>query len=169
MITGVKKPKLRDAIEKKTSVEELSKAIESKSELPRVVVATPPSTEVPTSSAESADGKPARKVAKKYSFDEMLARLLKAQGSHAISEAVEAFMYAGYTLPEDEQEPWLQLLEHRDEERVRLGISTLRKLVVSKGAQHKPLLAQRLKRLEDRADDDSTRTAAHELLDLLHS
>lgn len=179
MITGVKKPKLRDAIEKKTSVEELSKAIEAKSELPRVVVAPAATTNEPPTSSDAAvhatsgtsasENKPVRRVAKKYSQEEMLARLLKAQGSHAISEAVEAYFYAGYTLPEDEQEPWLQLLEHRDEERVRQAMTTLRKLIVSKGAQHKPLLAQRLRRIEDRADDESTREAAHSLIDLLHS
>ena len=172
MITGVKKPKLRDAIEKKTSIEELSKAIESKSELPRVVVApaAPSKEPSPTATADVAgESKPVRRVAKKYSFDEMLLRLLKAQGSHAISEAVDAFFYAGYELPDDEQEPWLQLLEHRDEERVRLAMATLRKLIVSKGAQHKPLLVQRLRRIEDNADDEATRTTAHALSDLLHS
>lgn len=166
-----KKPRIADAIEAKPgTLEALKKAVEPEP-LPRViedVVEAPaaPSAAAPSDGAE-ADGKPVRRVAKKYSLEEMHARLLKAQGSHAITDAAEAFFYAGYSLEEDDQEGWLQLLEHRDEAKVREAIEKLRKSFLRKPPRHKPLLQQRLRRIEDNADEQATRDAASGLRNAL--
>jgi hypothetical protein len=173
-LTG-KKPRARleDTLEKKPAVlDALKKAVEP-APLPRVVsepdLPPPPSTvagglldPVPPP-ADGADPKTARRVAKKYSREEMHGRLLKAQGSHAITDAFEAFAYAGYTLEDDDQDAWLQLLEHRDEARVRLAIERLSVQCARKPPRHKPLLVQRLRRIEDNADEPSTREAADAL------
>jgi hypothetical protein len=153
---------LGDAIERKPgAVEAMKKAVESEP-LPRVVedAVEPAPAREPTAEGEA---KASRRVAKKYSREEMHARLLKAQGSHAITDAAEAFFVAGYTLDEEDQEAWLQLLEHRDEARVREAIERLRKWYLRKPVRHKPLLVQRLRRIEDNADEAETREAASEL------
>ncbi len=163
-----KKARIGDAVEAKPgALEALKKAVEPEP-LPRVIEddvesdAVSKNTE-PTAVGPDGEAKPIRRVAKKYSLEEMHARLLKAQGSHAITDAVEAFFYAGYALEEDDQEGWLQLLEHRDESRVREAIEKLRKSFLRKPPRHKPLLQQRLRRIEDNADEGATREAASEL------
>lgn len=44
---------------------------------------------------------------------DLLRKIGAAQGPKAISDAIEAFLGAGHTLPDD-QEVFLQMLEHRD-------------------------------------------------------
>jgi hypothetical protein len=90
---------------------------------------------------------------------DLLRKIGAAQGSKAISDAVEAFLAAGHTLPDD-QEIFLQMLEHRDEVRVREAIAQLERLLAGQLPKRKPVLVQRLKRLEENADDHETRTAA---------
>lgn len=166
-----KKARIADAVEAKPgAMEALKKAVEPEP-LPRVIedAVEEPTAPSAATASESADGeaKPVRRVAKKYSLEEMHGRLLKAQGSHAITDAAEAFFYAGYALEDDDQEGWLQLLEHRDEARVREAIEKLRKSFLRKPPRHKPLLQQRLRRIEDNADEQATRDAASELRNAL--
>jgi hypothetical protein len=162
------KARLEDTLEKKPgALEALKKAVEP-APLPRVVedaVSAPVETRANGLLDPIADpeGKPVRRVAKKYSREEMHARFVKAQGSHAITEAFEAFSYAGYALDDDDQEGWLQVLEHRDESKVRGAIEKLRTEFARKPARHKPLLIQRLRRLEDNADEPETVAAAGDL------
>jgi hypothetical protein len=161
--TKAKKARIGDAVEAKPgALEALKKAVEPEP-LPRVIVDAVAPAPAPAEPSPDGDAKPVRKMAKKYSLEEMHARLLKAQGSHAITDAAEAFFYAGYALEEDDQEGWLQLLEHRDEGRVREAIEKLRKSFLRKPPRHKPLLQQRLRRIEDIADESATREAASEL------
>jgi hypothetical protein len=166
-----KKTRIADAVEAKSgTMEALKKAVEPEP-LPRVIegVIEEPTAPSTATASEGAVGeaKPMRRAAKKYSLEEMHARLLKAQGSHAITDAAEAFFYAGYALEDDDQEGWLQLLEHRDEARVREAIEKLRKSFLRKPPRHKPLLQQRLRRIEDNADEQATREAASELRNAL--
>lgn len=93
---------------------------------------------------------------------DLLRRLTLAQGSRAISDAAEVFLRAGFELPDD-QETFLQLLEHRDEERVRGAMSQLERLLAGQLAKRKPVLLQRLKRLEENADEAETRAMAAQL------
>ena len=90
---------------------------------------------------------------------EMLRKINVAQGSKPISDAIEVFLNAGHTLPDD-QEVFLQMLEHRDEARVRDAIAQLEKLLAGQLAKRKPVLLQRLKRIEENAEESETRDAA---------
>lgn len=166
-----KKPRLADVVEAQPgAMQALKKAVQTES-LPRVIAGTTEGLAPLGAAAESektdGEAKPLRRVAKKYSLEQMRERLLKAQGSHAITDAAEAFFYAGYVLEDDDQEGWLQLLEHRDEARVREAIEKLRKSFLRKPPRHKPLLQQRLRRIEDNADEQATREAASALRNLL--
>lgn len=90
---------------------------------------------------------------------ELLRKLGAAQGSKAISDLTDALFNAGFTMPDD-QELWLQVLEHRDESRVRDAIERLGHLLAGQLPKRKPVLVQRLKRLEENADESATREAA---------
>lgn len=93
---------------------------------------------------------------------DMLRKINAAQGSKPISDTIDAFLQAGYVLPDD-QEIFLQMLEHRDETRVREAIQKLEQLLMGQLPRRKPVLVQRLKRLEEHAEDDDTRSAAAQL------
>ncbi len=90
---------------------------------------------------------------------DLLRRVSAAQGSKAISDAIDAFLAAGHALPDD-QEVFLQMLEHRDEDRVREALVKLERLLMGQLPKRKPVLVQRLKRLEEVADEAATRDAA---------
>lgn len=90
---------------------------------------------------------------------DLLRKLGAAQGSKAISDVLDAFFKHGFTLPDD-QEVYLQMLEHRDESRVREAIEKLDGLLAGQLPKRKPVLVQRLKRLEEVAEEDATREAA---------
>jgi hypothetical protein len=94
--------------------------------------------------------------------DRLLAALLAAQGHSAITAAAEAFFAAGHALP-NEQEYHLQILEHADEARVREALEALQALLAHEPARRRPVLEQRLHRLEDTADEAHTREAAANL------
>lgn len=90
---------------------------------------------------------------------EMLRKIGAAQGSRPISDALDVFFAAGHTLPDD-QEVYLQMLEHRDEARVREAITRLEHLLAGQLPKRKPVLVQRLKRLEEDAEESATRDLA---------
>ncbi len=89
----------------------------------------------------------------------LLAHLLAAEGRSAISRAVEGYLAAGFELPA-EQEVQLKLLEHFDEDRARTAIEVLARLIQSQAPQQVPVFDQRLRRLEEYADESATREAA---------
>ena len=90
---------------------------------------------------------------------DQLRKIVNAQGTRLISDAIDAFLGAGHTLPDD-QEVFLQMLEHRDEERVRDAIEKLDRLLMGQLPKRKPVLVQRLKRIEEHAEEPATRDAA---------
>lgn len=90
---------------------------------------------------------------------ELLRKIAAAQGSRPISDALDVFFAAGHTLPDD-QEVYLQMLEHRDEARVREAIARLESLLAGQLPKRKPVLVQRLKRLEEDAEEAATRDMA---------
>ena len=57
----------------------------------------------------------------------------------------------------------LQLLEHVDEALAREAVVALGRILSAEPPQKRPILEQRLRRLEDSADDEATRSAAAEL------
>ena len=93
---------------------------------------------------------------------DLLRKINVAQGSKAISDAIESFLGHGFELPDD-QEMFLQMLEHRDEERVRHAMAQLERLIAGQLPKRKPVLVQRLKRLEENADESQTRDMAADL------
>ncbi len=94
--------------------------------------------------------------------EKLLGRLLSSQGRGAITRAADQFLKAGFDFPV-EQPVQLQLLEHLDETLVRGAIDVLRGIVVKEPPLKRPIFEQRLRRLEDSAEEESTRSAASEL------
>jgi len=92
----------------------------------------------------------------------LLDRLMAAETRGAISRTAEDYVKAGFAFPE-EQPVQLQLLEHFDEEHARDAISTLTRLIGQEAPFKRPVLEQRLRRLEEYADEPQTREAAAEL------
>ena len=89
----------------------------------------------------------------------LLAKLLSATGPASISKAADAFLAAGFTFPDD-QETHVQLLEHTDEQRVRDAIGKLTSIFAGELPKRRPVIEQRLRRIEDQADEQETRDAA---------
>ncbi len=92
----------------------------------------------------------------------LLGKLLSAEGRPAITKAVNEFLKQGFTLPQ-EQDVYLQLLEHTSEERVSEGISALASILLSELPKRRAVLESRLRRIEEYAEDGATRTAATDL------
>jgi hypothetical protein len=115
-----------------------------------------PSVSLPRVVEASTDDAEARRAQKRQ---ELLRRISAAQGPKAVSDTIEAFLGAGFVLPDD-QEIFLQMLDHRDEGRVREALDRLDQLLAGQLPKRKPVLVQRLKRLEEHAEEDATRTAA---------
>lgn len=95
-------------------------------------------------------------------------RLMSSQGRGAITRAANDYIGAGFDLP-DEQEIHLQLLEHFDEGRARESLIAMTRLLRDEPAVKRPVLDQRLRRLEEHADEPATRTLAAELRRSLRS
>jgi len=98
----------------------------------------------------------------------LLDRLMRCEGRGAISRAVDEFLREGFSLP-DEQEVHLQLLEHFDESLARTSIAAMARLLKEEVPLKKPVLDQRLRRLEEHADEGSTRELAADLRRALRS
>lgn len=92
----------------------------------------------------------------------LLDRLMAAETRGAITRAVDELLREGFELPA-EQPLQLQLLDHFDEERARSAIEVLGVLVAQAPAFKRPVMEQRLRRLEEYAEDSSIRDAAAEL------
>ena len=92
----------------------------------------------------------------------LLGRLLVAEGRPKISKAADDFFKAGFTLPE-EQDVYLQLLEHLDEERVRGAIDVLSTILAGELPKRRAVLESRLRRIEQFAEEAVTREAAERL------
>jgi hypothetical protein len=92
----------------------------------------------------------------------LLGRLLVAEGRPKITKAADDFLKAGFTLPE-EQDVYLQLLEHSDEERVRGAIDVLGGILAGELPKRRAVLESRLRRIEQFAEEAATREAAERL------
>ena len=96
----------------------------------------------------------------------LLDRLLNAEGKPSITAAADLYFEAGFDHPRT-QAACLQLLEHRNEERIRKAIATLTELLDEEVPSRKAVLDSRLRRIVEFADETPTRTAADELRRLL--
>jgi hypothetical protein len=121
----------------------------------------------PRSSAGKAPGRivlapPPQSDPSAASRQKLLGKLLVADGRSQISKAASELLRAGFTFPE-EQDVQLQLLEHSDEEKVRDAIDALERLVVAELPKRRAVLESRLRRIEQFAEEASTRAAAERL------
>lgn len=93
----------------------------------------------------------------------LLSQYLASEGRAAITRAADTYLTAGFELPR-EQDVQLKLLEHFDETRAREAIAVLSDLILEEAPRQLAVFRQRLRRLEDHADDVATREAASHLL-----
>ena len=98
----------------------------------------------------------------------LLARLLDSEGPAAITRAAKAFRKGGFQFPE-EQLVQLKLLEHTDEAEVCAALDVLTALLDEQAPIKLPVFEQRLKRLEDGAEEAATRSRAAELRRVLRT
>jgi len=98
----------------------------------------------------------------------LLGRLLDSEGPAATTRAANAYRKAGFRFPE-EQLVQLKLLEHTDEAEVCAALDVLTGLLDQQAPIKLPVFEQRLKRLEDGADDAETRARAAELRRVLRT
>jgi hypothetical protein len=92
----------------------------------------------------------------------LLSKLLLAEGRPKIAKAATDFLRAGFSFPE-EQDVYLQLLEHSDETHVRSAIDVLSSILVSELPKRRAVLESRLRRIEQFAEEPDTRVAAERL------
>jgi hypothetical protein len=94
--------------------------------------------------------------------EKLLGRLVQSDGRGAITRAATEFLQKGFELP-DEQVVHLQLLEHFDETRARESLEAMVRLLSREPPIKRPVLDQRLRRLEEHADEAQTRELAADL------
>jgi hypothetical protein len=92
----------------------------------------------------------------------LLDRLMAAETRGAITRTVDELSAEGFELPV-EQPVQLQVLEHFDEEKAMQAIGALAGLVAREPAFKRPVMEQRLRRLEEYAEDEAVKSAAAEL------
>jgi hypothetical protein len=134
----------------------------------RTSLATPP--------AEPAPRRTARIIALSKTHDneqerlrsKLLDRLVSSEGHSAVTRAAREFREAGFEYPV-EQRVQLQLLEHLEEATVREALFALSELVEREPVLKSPVLDQRLRRLEEHADEGATRLAAAALRRLVRA
>lgn len=92
----------------------------------------------------------------------LLNKFLVAEGRPNVSKAADDFTKAGFTFPE-EQDVYLKLLEHADEDHVRSAIDTLGSILAGELPKRRAVLESRLRGIEQFAEEPSTRAAAERL------
>jgi hypothetical protein len=90
---------------------------------------------------------------------QLLDRLLRSQGRGAISRAADDLWESKFVAPK-RQEIQIQLLEHENETRARDAVFAMAELLQREAPIKRPVLDQRLRRLETSAEDPITRDAA---------
>jgi len=98
----------------------------------------------------------------------LLARLLDSEGPAQVTRTANAYRKAGFQFPE-EQAVQLKLLEHSDEAEVCAALDILTALLDEQAPVQLPVFEQRLKRLEEDAEDAETRKRAAELRRVLRT
>ena len=99
---------------------------------------------------------------------QLLARLLDSEGPAQVTRAANAYRKGGFRFP-DEQPVQLKLLEHSDEGEVQSALVVLTALLDRQAPIQLPVFEQRLKRLEDDAEEAETRSRAAELRRVLRT
>lgn len=89
----------------------------------------------------------------------LLERLVASEGRGAISKLADELAHHNWECPE-EQAVQIQLLEHVDERRASAAIDVMTRLLSTQPPIKRPILDQRLRRLEEGADDQEVRRKA---------
>jgi len=89
----------------------------------------------------------------------LVERLVASEGRSAISKLADELAHHNWILPE-EQPVQIQLLEHVDERRVGAALDVMTQLLATQAPIKRPILDQRLRRLEEGADDPELRRKA---------
>ena len=89
----------------------------------------------------------------------LIDRLVHSQGRGAISRAADDLWESKFVAPK-RQEVQIQLLEHENEHRARDAVFIMAELLQREAPIKRPVLDQRLRRLETSAEDPITRDAA---------
>jgi hypothetical protein len=92
----------------------------------------------------------------------LLNKLLTAEGRPNVSKAADEIIKAGFTFPV-EQDVYLQLLEHASEDHVRSAIDVLDGILAGELPRRRAMLESRLRRIEQFAEEPTTREAAERL------
>jgi len=90
---------------------------------------------------------------------QLLDRLVRSEGRGAISRAANDLWESKFVAPK-RQEVQIQLLEHENEHRARDAVFAIAELLQREAPIKRPVLDQRLRRLEQSAEDPITRDAA---------
>ena len=98
----------------------------------------------------------------------LLSRLLDSVTPGAVTRAANSYRKAGFSFPE-EQPVQLKLLEHADEAVVCSALEVLTALLDQQPPIMLPVFEQRLKRLEEGAENADTRNRAAELRRVLRT
>lgn len=130
----------------------------------------PPSKPATSSPPGSAGPRSARIVAaaqpptdpKVLERERLLSRLVTAEGRPAITRAADAFVAAGFDLPDD-QTVQLQMLEHSREAYVQTAVEKLAAILAGEPCKRFTVLESRLRRLEEFADEPDLRESARDL------
>jgi hypothetical protein len=105
---------------------------------------------------------PEQTVAPDNREQRLLERLMRSQGRVAISRAANELWESKFKAPR-QQEVQIQLLEHENEHRARDAVFVMAELLQRESPVQRPILDQRLRRLEEFAEDPITRDAARAL------
>lgn len=105
---------------------------------------------------------PEQTVAPDNREQRLLERLMRSQGRVAISRAANELWESKFKAPR-QQEVQIQLLEHENEHRARDAVFVMAELLQRESPIQRPVLDQRLRRLEEFAEDPITRDAARAL------
>jgi hypothetical protein len=137
---------------------------------PRPLSATPAPEAEPVASKRAARivGSPVAVDDSELERRHLLTRLLDSEGSAAVTRAANAYRKGGFQFPE-EQLVQLKLLEHSDEAEVCTALGVLTALLDQQAPIKLPVFEQRLKRLEDDAEEAETRQRAAELRRVLRT
>jgi hypothetical protein len=89
----------------------------------------------------------------------LIERLVSSEGRGAISKLADELAHHNWPIPE-EQAVQIQLLEHVDERRASEALDVMTRLLSTESPIKRPILDQRLRRLEEGAEDAETRQKA---------
>ena len=136
----------------------------SPKEQPRIDSQAPPPRRVARIVAPAASTPDEQEVLR----SRLLQRIILSEGRGAVTRAADDFIDAGFAFPE-EQQVQLQLLEHFDDARAREALGVLARILDEEPPIKRPLFEQRLRRIEEHAEDLLLREEAASLRRVIRS